>query len=239
MSVSSPPSSSHASPITAASSGQPGALPESSPMRAVFLPYLLGLFTAFTLSGIGFFVLRQPDPPPIQLAPPPTAAPTATATMTPTPGPIVVYVSGAVVAPGTFTLPPGARVVDAITAAGGLRSDADAALINQAERVFDGAQVHVPIVGAVSAAPAVGLSGLLPTPTPETRSAGAAISIGGLINLNTATQTELESLPGIGASKAQGIIANRPYATIDDLKRVPGIGPATVNRLRPLVTVQP
>lgn len=238
MSVSSP-SSSHASPITATDSVRPITLSESSPMRAIFLPYLLGLFTAFTLSGLGFFVLRQPEPPPIQLAPPPTAAPTATATMTPTPGPIVVYVSGAVAAPGTFTLSPGARVVDAITAAGGLRSDADAALINQAERVFDGAQVHVPIAGAVGVAPVAGLSGLLPTPTPETRFAGVAIPIGGLINLNTATQAELESLPGIGASKAQGIIANRPYATVDDLERVPGIGPSTVNRLRSLVTVQP
>jgi len=211
-------------------------------MRAVFLPYLLGLLTAFTLSGIGLFVLRQPDPPPIQLMPPPTAAPTATATLAPTPGPMVVYVSGAVVAPGTFSLPADARVVDAIAAAGGLRGDADTAQLNQAERVFDGARVHVPLIGAgdaVGAAPIAGLSGLLPTPTPAPRSGGMAVAVGSLINLNTATQAELESLPGIGASKAQGIIANRPYATIDELERVPGIGSATVDRLRSLVTVQP
>jgi competence protein ComEA len=210
-------------------------------MRAVFLPYLLGLLTAFTLSGLGLFVLRQPDPPPIQVMPPPTPAPAATATPTSTPGPVVVYVSGAVAAPGTFSLPPGARVVDAIVAAGGLRSDAESALINQAERLFDGAQVHVPTVGASAlAAPIVGLSGLLPSPTPDMRSGAALAGIaGGLIDLNKATQAELETLPGIGASKAQGIIANRPYATVDDLDRVPGIGAATLDRLRPLVMVQP
>jgi competence protein ComEA len=153
----------------------------------------------------------------------------------------VVYVSGAVVTPGTFVLTPGARIADAITAAGGLRADADGALVNQAEHLFDGAQVHVPVAGVVGAAPAprAGLSGLLPTPTPESRAAAVALAAGDLIELNTATQAELETLPGIGASKAQAIIANRPYANVDDLERVPGIGPATVNRLRPLVTVQP
>ncbi|MCS6827650.1 MAG: hypothetical protein NZ553_13625, partial [Caldilinea sp.] len=58
----------------------------TSPLRAVFLPYLLGLLTAFTLSGVGFLTLRRPDPPPIQILPPPTPAPTATFTPTPTPG---------------------------------------------------------------------------------------------------------------------------------------------------------
>lgn len=243
MSVSSPtsssPTSDHTSPIASANSARIVSTTQASPLRAILLPYLLGLFTAFTLSGAALFVLRQPDPPPIQLMPPPTPAPTATATTTPTPAPIVIYVSGAVAHPGTFTLPPGARVVDALSAAGGLRSDADAALINQAERLFDGAQVHVPVVGAAGATPVAGLSGLLPIPTPETRSGSAVVAVSGLININTATQAELESLPGIGASKAQGIIANRPYASIDDIERVPGIGAATVERLRPLITVQP
>lgn len=236
MSVSSP-TSSHVPPAGAADSTRADAPP--SPLRAVFLPYLLGLFTAFTLSGAGLFVLRQPDPPPIQLMPPPTAAPTATAMPTPTPGPVVVYVSGAVVAPGTFTLPPGARVVDAIAAAGGLRGDAEGAAVNQAAVLYDGAQVNVPVIGAAPAAPAISLAGLLPEPTPETRSGGVVVAAGGLIDLNSATQAELETLPGIGASKAQGIIANRPYATVDELDRVPGIGAATLDRLRPLVTVQP
>lgn len=222
-------------------SSQPAHPQAASPLRAVFLPYLLGLLTAFTLSGVVLLVLRRPDPPPIQIVPPPTPAPTATFTPTPTPEPIVVYVSGAVKAPGVFTLPANARVADAIAAAGGLREDADPTHINLAARLFDAAQVHVLAVGEQSnvQAPAL-LSGLLlPTPTPEMHSMVGAASAQPLIDLNTATRAELESLPGIGASKAQAIIDNRPYATVDELERVPGIGPATVNRLRTLVTVQP
>lgn len=209
--------------------------------RAVLLPYLLGLLTAFTLAGAGIFVLRRPDPPPIRVMAPPMPAPTATAAPTPTPGPIVVFVSGAVMAPGVFTLAPNARIADAIAAAGGLRADADGVQINQAQQLIDGAQVHVPVVGAAPL-PAGGLAGLLPTPTPASRTAPITAASGaaaGLIDLNTATQAELETLPGIGASKAAAIIANRPYATVDDLDRVPGIGPSTLNQLRPLVIVQP
>lgn len=232
------PSSRHPTAANVADATAPTPADPPSPMRAVLLPYLLGLLTAFTLAGAGIFVLRRPDPPPIQVMAPPTPAPTATAAPTPTPGPIVVYVSGAVAAPGTFTLAPDARIADAITAAGGLRTDADSAQVNQAQHLFDGAQVHVPTAGAAPV-PVAGLSGLLPTPTPASRAVTVDVSAGGLIDLNTATQTELETLPGIGASKAAAIIANRPYVTVDDLDRVPGIGPSTLAQLRPLVGVQP
>lgn len=232
------PSSHHSTAANVTEKAQPTPVDTPSPVRAVLLPYLLGLLTAFTLTGAGIFVLRRPDPPPIQVMAPPTPAPTATAAPTPTPGPIVVYVSGAVAAPGTFTLAPNARIADAITAAGGLRADADSAQVNQAQHLFDGAQVHVPTAGAAPI-PAAGLSGLLPTPTPASRAATIDVSAGGQIDLNTATQAELETLPGIGASKAAAIIANRPYATVDDLDRVPGIGPSTLAQLRSLVSVQP
>lgn len=223
---------------TSAASSAPVTSDIAATWRAVLLPYLLGLLTAFTLAGVGVFALRRPDPPPIRVMAPPTPAPTATAAPTPTPGPIMVYVSGAVMAPGVFTLAPDARIADAIAAAGGLRADADSAQVNQAQHLFDGAQVHVPVVGAAPPL-AGGLAGLLPTPTPGARTATVEMAAGGLIDLNTATQAELESLPGIGASKAAAIIANRPYATVDDLDRVPGIGPSTLDQLRPLVIVQP
>lgn len=183
-------------------------------------------------------LLRRVEPAPILLHPPPTPIPTATAAPTATPGPVVVFVSGAVAQPGLYTLAPTARVGAAIAAAGGLTTAADPALLNQAQPIYDGAQIHVPTTGegaTASAGPAPGVSGLLPTPTaPASASSGAG---GGQINLNMATSAELETLPGIGASKAAAIIANRPYQTVDDLERVPGIGTATIGRLRPLVTV--
>lgn len=223
--------------------------PSGVPAPALFhlFSYLLGLLTALVLVGGTLFVLRQPTPAPIALHPPPTPAPTATLPPTATPAPIVVFVSGAVLRPGIYSLGMTARVADAIAAAGGVTSEANAAIVNQAEPVWDGVQVHVPslavpttvanpAVNAVVAEPPSGVSGAAPiaVANPATGS-GQAV---GLININTATPSELESLPGIGPSKAAAIVANRPYATVEDLERVPGIGARTMDQLRALVTVQ-
>ena len=67
-------------------------------------------------------------------------------------------------------------------------------------------------------------------------SSSAAAANGDLVNLNNASAAQLETLPGIGASKAAAIIANRPYATVDELDRVPGIGTKTLDQLRPYIT---
>lgn len=202
--------------------------------------YLLGLLTALVLVGGSTLLLRRADPPPIVLHPPPTAAPTATPLPTATPAPIIVFVSGAVVRSGIYSLAPTARVADAIAAAGGVTGEANATIVNQAEPLWDGAQVHVPSLAPATAnvapEPPTGVSGV----AADSALAGGQSSgvNAGLINLNTATATDLESLPGIGPSKAAAIIANRPYNTVDDLDKVPGIGPSTLEQLRPLVTVQ-
>lgn len=199
--------------------------------------YLLGLLTALVLVGSSTLLLRQPDPAPIVLHPPPTPAPTATPPSTATPAPMIVFVSGAVLRPGIYGLSAEARVADAIAAAGGLTNEANATIVNQAERLWDGAQVHVPSLTTtanVAPAPPSGVSGVESSGATASTQSGA----GGLINLNTATATELETLPGIGPSKAVAIIANRPYTTIDDLERVPGIGVRTIDQLRLLVTAQ-
>lgn len=201
-----------------------------------FFSYTLGLLTALALVGGSVFLWRHPEPAPIVLHPPPTLAPTATPLPTATPAPIIVFVSGAVAQPGIYGLEAAARVADAIAAAGGLTSEANAAMVNQAERIWDGVQVHVPSQAAtvnVGPEPPSGVSGV------EAMSATPAQqSSDGLININTATAAELESLPGIGPSKAAAIVANRPYVTVDDLDRIPGIGAHTIDQFRTLVTVQ-
>lgn len=208
---------------------------------------VIGALLASTLWGGVTFVLRQPTPPPIVVHPPPTVVPMPTATATPTPGPLVIYLSGAVIHPGIYTLPPGARLADALEQAGGLAVDADAQALNPAELLTDGAQVQVPALAPTVAAPVAEpvaesrTLALLPTPTPNAavdQPARSTTPSGATININTATLEELDALPGIGPSRARDIILNRPYATVDDLDRVPGIGSKTLEQLRPLVSVE-
>ncbi|MEZ4674374.1 MAG: ComEA family DNA-binding protein [Caldilineaceae bacterium] len=231
---------------------------QEHPKRTHFhLPsYITGLLTALVLVGGMNLLLRRPEAPAIVLQPPPTAAPTATALPTATPAPIVVFISGAVQQPGMYTLADDARVGDALAAAGGLTLQANTSLVNQAERLWDGAQVHVPFVTTTSntatqptnatdttspaalqleAAPPAGISGS--ATALSGRSNLSSENSDGLISINRASPTALETLPGIGASKAAAIVANRPYSTIEDLERVPGIGAKTIEQLRPMITV--
>ncbi len=135
----------------------------------------------------------------------------------PATGTIVVDVQGAVVEPGVRELPAGARVSDAISAAGGYAADADlaaaSATINLAQPLVDGAQVRVPRIGegvaAAASAPAGGGSA----------GGGGGGGGSGPIDLNTATPEELEALPGIGPVTVQKIVAaraERPFASLED-----------------------
>lgn len=136
---------------------------------------------------------------------------------TPTPGLITVYVSGAVMMPGVYSLPEGSRVEDAITAAGGFAPGAEEASINLAELLVDGQQLDVP--------------GILET--------SHIIIL--RININTASAAELNTLPSIGPTTAQAIVDYRlehgEFATIQDIQRVPGIGPATYEKIKDYITV--
>jgi len=204
--------------------------------------FVLGALFAAVVFGLLLFLLDKPEPAPIVLHPPPTPAPTATPLPTATPSPLTVFVSGGVIRPGVYTLAWDARVGDVLAAAGGLQEDVDGALVNQAERLFDGAQVHVPqsveadSAEVSTAGPPAGLSGALTIFAPSNGMPGG--STGGLVNLNTASAEGLMSLPGIGPSKAAAIIANRPYDSADDLDRVPGFGAKTIDQLRELVTTR-
>ena len=159
-----------------------------------------------------------------------TTAPTTSAE--PSPALIKVHVLGAVVAPGVVILPVGARVEDAVAAAGGYRDDADPALLNLASVVTDGAQV---VVGT-TAAPLGQVNDAGPGGGAVGSQAGTV-----LLDLNTATQAQLEALPGIGPVKAASILAwrdrNGRFTTTAELQEVDGIGPKTFAQLEPYVTV--
>lgn len=197
------------------------------------------------LAAMAAFANERPHSPTIEIQPPPTPVPTETLTPTPTASPIKVYITGAVREPGLYDVAPDGRVGDVIRMAGGLAAEADPVLINQAGMLYDGAQIHVPgsaqnanLDGVESATgallfnqPPAGVSG------DPVQSATSSVTSSLLINLNTASAAELESLPGIGASRATEIIAGRPYAKVDDLTKVSGIGIKTLEKLRPLVAV--
>ena len=222
--------------------GRPPDAPAAAAIRYAGLGFMLGFLLCAILAGALMWQLQRPTPPPIVLHALPTPAPTETPAPTATPGPLVVFVSGGVHSPGMYEVPAGARVGDALARAGGLLEDADPALVNQAEPLYDGAQVHVPLpqsegAEAVSTtgAPSTGLSG---QPAPATAGASPSASSGGLINVNTASLALLETLPGIGPAKAAAIIAERPFGTVEELERVPGIGPKTLANIAPLVKVR-
>ncbi len=140
----------------------------------------------------------------------------------PTAAPMVVDVSGAVPRPGVYELPEGSRVNDAVEAAGGFLAEADKTNVNLAAPVEDGQKLEIPFQ-----------SGLGPTDT-----GGGSTD---LIDINTASLQELDSLPGIGPTLAQAIIdyrnANGPFLTIEDIMLVDGIGPSTFEQIKDLITV--
>ena len=138
---------------------------------------------------------------------------------------VTVDVSGAVATPSVVTLAEGSRVADAIDAAGGALPEADLAQLNRAARLTDGEKVHVPITGEQAAEAAGTTAGSVET--------GATTQQ--LININTATEAELDVLPGVGPSTAEAIVADReengPFSTIEDLMRVSGIGEKKFEKL--------
>jgi len=156
--------------------------------------------------------------------PAPAEAPTAP------PADLVVYVSGAVAAPDVYRLPAGARVKDAVLAAGGLVAAADPAAVNLAAPLADAAHIHIPERGA-ALQPAASAGG----DAADGEEAG--------VNINTASEAALEALPGIGKTLAARIVSFResdgPFASVEGLREVSGIGDKLFGQIAPLVTVGP
>lgn len=148
---------------------------------------------------------------------------------------VYVDVDGAVASPGVYRLQDGARVSQAIDAAGGLTAEADVTGLNRASKVTDGQKIYVPTVGEQQAALAAGGA-----------DGGAAAASGtgassGLVNINTASAAELQTLSGIGPSMAQSIIDERTqngaFASVDDLMRVSGIGEKKLAKIKDCICV--
>ena len=158
---------------------------------------------------------------------------------------ITVYVSGEVVNPGVYVLLATSRIIDALQAAGGPTSAADLVVVNLAAPLVDATQVFIPRIGSTPRAtlprPHAGIN----LPTTGT-SGGVSVGSGatsaiGIVDINSATLSDLDALPGVGPSTAQAIIdyriANGPYASVDDLLNVRGIGPSKLAAMRARVRV--
>lgn len=181
-----------------------------------------------------YWLVRPPSPSPESALPfagtasttavsPTSLAPVATELQADT---VVVHVAGAVAMAGVYELPAGSRVVDAVEAAGGTVADAQPDAVNLAALLIDGERVYVPHVGEE-----------VPALVPSTGSTAPS----GPLDLNTATEEQLDDLPGVGPATAAAIVAHRdtngPFSSVDQLADVRGIGPAKLAAIRELVTV--
>jgi len=213
---------------------------------------VIGLL-ATTIASAGIWLLVRPSAPLVESVVPHAygvgiVAPLSTM---PTPLTVRIHVAGAVVHPGVYTVSSSARVVDAVAAAGGATSRADLERINLAQTIVDTEQVFVPSRATrttkITVAPRLRPSRTtVPVSVPTIP--GAMPIIGApnttmtpLINLNSATSDQLDTLPGVGPSTAKAIISYRnrkgPFGKVEDLLNVPGIGPSKVAALRDQVTV--
>lgn len=185
----------------------------------------------FTLLGVGLILLVSAPPrgQPIRLELPPS------------PAPLTVYITGAVNKPGVYQLPFGSRVKDAVLAAGGFLAQADEQALNLAARVEDGGQITVPALAPTLGSAQAALASpppATPSPTPaETPTPRSVFPI----DINTATQEELELLPLIGPMRAARIAGYRrshgPFQSIEDIRKVYDIKPEVYEAIRDLIIV--
>ena len=176
------------------------------------------VLAAVLAAGIAFFVAEHNDSPaPLEIV----------SGGTELGEPIEVHVTGAVAQPGVYQLEGGDRAIDALNAAGGAAGDADLEAINLAARLRDEDQVVVPHVGQVA---------------PVSSQAGDT-SFTGVININTATADELDTLPGIGEVYSARIVESRetagPYQSLEDLLARGIIPRATFEKIYGLITIGP
>jgi len=149
------------------------------------------------------------------------------------PSEIVVEMAGQVVSPGVYLLVQGSRINDGLIAAGGLTVDADRTWVqknlNRAAKLTDGAKIYIPAANEQSTGSSASSGGGIQTVSLPRGS--------GLVNINSATQSELEALPGIGPVYAQSIIEHRPYSTIEEMMSSGALKKSTYEKVKDSVSV--
>ena len=150
---------------------------------------------------------------------------------------VYVYVCGAVELPGVYSLRQGSRLYEAVELAGGLTADADENCLNMARQIADGEQV---VILTQEEALALREAGAYAYP-PGDAAQGVSAQDPGLVNINTATVTELTTVSGIGASRAQAIVdyreRNGSFGSIDDIKKVDGIKDGLFSKIKDKITI--
>lgn len=188
--------------------------------RAVFAAAILGAVAV----SLAVLALSRPPAPQIVVQQPVARPTISTPPATPVLAPIVVHLSGEIVVPGVYQLPVGARVDDALRAAGGVTPNGDVNRLNLAARLADGQHVVVP-----RKSDPVSMSA-----TPAASPAAQRLSV------NSATVAELDGLPGVGPVTAQRIVAYReqhgPFTRIDELREAKLVNQATFDKIKDLVT---
>ncbi len=184
-----------------------------------FQEVVLGGLVVLLVAGLIHWLSRPERGIPLQVDPPPT------------PGPITVYVIGEVYQPGVYALPLNSRTNDVVIAAGGLTENANQVAINLAEKLRDGQKVVIPAIGETIVY------------TDEAPLYGSALTnLETQININTASQSEFEMLPGIGQEKAARIVSyrseNGPFSSIEEIQKVPGIGMQIFKQIEPYLKAE-
>ncbi len=193
-------------------------------LGAALVLVVLGLAVAVFVTAVTPHGASSIVAPPSPSSSSPAAA-TGSAVRSGSPGAVIyVHILGQVSRPGLYPLHDGDRAVDVVAAAGGLTATADAASLNLARFLSDGEQIVVPAVGEL--------------PTPPSARSGTAIT--GKVNINTADESTLQTLPRVGPAMAARILAwraaNGRFTAIEDLMSVSGIGEKTFEGLKDLVT---
>lgn len=193
-------------------------MPELTARTMAFM-VLIAATLAALLAAV-FLLARQDDNAPVRIIAP--------ASQQATPTQVRVFVNGAVVNPGVYTLAPDSRITDALAAAGGVTGEATIEGVNLAFRLKDEAEYYVPRLGET------------PPAVSNMRQAQTQMQAG-LIDLNLASVELLDTLPGIGPSLAGAIVSYRenvrPFRSVEEVQEVPKIGPVTYQNIRDLVTV--